>query len=257
MDEKDHVRLDKIRKECPLCDGVGYAEIQMPNGDKLLEECNCIKQITYELKLIESNIPIKLRQWSIDQLTDEFKKNNHKAFGIIQKYLGSLPKNVDHGVGMWLHSPPGVAKSALMCTILKNAISEGKQVYIERASHILSLKFGEMRNDPAARETINYMLSSDIIGIEEIEKCYMGGAADKMNNRVPSNNSLASNLFYEFISDAYDANIALLVSSNTIREEQKALFPSYIQDRLKLLINVPLRGFSGRKDYRTIPKKTK
>lgn len=249
MDEKDQVRLEKIRRDCPLCDGGGYAEI--PHADSIvLEECNCIKQINRELKLIESNIPMKLREWSFDQLTDEFKSKNRKAFGIIQDYLSALDQNISNGVGVWFHSPPGVAKSAIMCTILKNALEDKKRVYIERASHIISLKFGEMRNDNAAKETINYMLSADIIAIEEIEKCYMGGATDKMNNPIPSNNSLMSSLFYEFLSDAYDSNIAILVSSNVLREEQEVLFPPFIRDRLKSLINVPLRGFSGRKDYR-------
>lgn len=249
MDEKDRIRLEKIRKECPLCDGIGYAELHQ-HDEIILEECNCIKQINRELKLIEANIPPKLRGWSFDQLTDEFKRKNKKAFRIIQEYLSSIDSNAANGVGIWFHSPPGVAKSAIMCTILKNALEQEKRVYIERASHIIALKFGEMRNDYAARETLNYMLSSDIIAIEEIEKCYMGGNADKMNNPIPSNNSLASNLFYEFISDAYDSNIALLISSNVLREEQEVLFPPYIRDRLKSLINVPLRGFSGRKDYR-------
>ena len=62
--------------------------------------------------------------------------------------------------------------------------------------------------------------------------------------------SFGREIFYELLSDLYDAKIALLVSSNVIRDECEPRFPTFIQDRFRYLEDVPIFGESGRKKIR-------
>lgn len=241
MEQKEYERLQKIREDCKVCNGVGYHVIEQKDGSLQLDDCECVKHLQHEIKLIEANIPRPYRNWTFRKLTNDFLKQNKKAFGIINTYIDNIDKNISNGIGLWLHSIPGLAKSSIICNILKKTLEKSYTPYYERASHLLSLKFQAMRNEEAAREKLNYILTRvDILAVEELEKVYTSKEISAMPNQ----------LFYELLSDIYDANIALLISSNMLRPEVEKFLPAFIQDRFKSLKDVPLQGKSGRNDIR-------
>jgi len=101
-----------------------------------------------------------------------------------------------------------------------------------------------MRNEAEAKEKLRYIFEDvDLIAVEEIEKVYL--AADS---------SMPNHLFYEFLSDLYDTKKAMLISSNTARNDFEEKLPMFIRDRLKTFTSVPFFGKSGRKDRRA-PKR--
>jgi hypothetical protein len=241
IDQKDFDRLQKIRENCSICGGTGYTEKEKPDGRIHLADCSCIQHISYELKMIEANIPPQYRYWTFNQLDKKIIKDNKRSIETIKKYIANLETNIADGVGLWFHSPPGLAKSSLICNILKKAIDKGFNPYFGRASHFISMKFQIARNDTEAKDLLRHIFDSiNILAIEELDKVYLTTKPD----------SFGRELFYELLSDLYDAKIALLVSSNTIRDKCETRFPTFIQDRFRYLEDVPIFGESGRKKVR-------
>jgi DNA replication protein DnaC len=238
IDQKDFNRLQKIREDCNICGGSGYSEKQKPDGSVHLADCTCIQNISYELKMIEANIPPQYRRWTFKQLDKKIIKDNRKSIETIKGYIDNLEDNINNGNGLWFHAPSGLAKSSLICNILKKAIDKGFNPYFGRASHFVTLKFQVARNETAAKDLLNHIFNSvSILAIEELDKVYLSSDPDAFGRE----------LFYELLSDLYDAKIALLVSSNKLRNEVELNFPNFIRDRFRYLGDIPLFGISGRK----------
>jgi len=241
IDQKEFNRLQRIRENCPVCGGLGYSETRKLDGKINLTDCICVQNISYELKMIEANIPTQYRHWTFKQLDKKIIKDNKKSIEKIKDYIENLKDNIINGKGLWFHAPPGLAKSSLICNILRKAIDRGFKPYFGRASHFISLKFQIARNDPDAKALLQHIFNSvDILAIEELDKVYL----------TTKPNSFGRELFYELLSDLYDARIALLVSSNVIRNECEPKFPTFIRDRFRYLEDIPIFGESGRKNLK-------
>jgi len=238
VDPKEFDRLQKIRETCTICGGSGYSEKEKTNGSVHLTDCTCIQNISYELKLIEANIPRQYRYWTFNQLDKKVIRRNKRSIETLKTYIANLADNIRKGNGLWFHAIPGLAKSSLICNVLKKAIDHEFIPYFERASHLISLKFQSSRNDPLAKDVLDHIFNSvHILAVEELDKVYLPNKED----------SYGRDLFYELLSDLYDAKIALLVSSNKVRDECLAKFPTFVQDRFKYLGDVPIIGESHRK----------
>jgi DNA replication protein DnaC len=234
MFEKEIVRLERIKAACMRCSGVGHIEKDTTKGIRL-EECTCLKKIEYEIALIEANIPPKHRNFDRRNLTKKFKQRNAAALEVVWDYDAAMEKNVNNGNGLWFYSTPGLGKSSLICWLLSSAIDQGFTPYFARASHIITLKLAALK-DPKAKDIIDFIVEKvDILALEELEKVYL-----------VSEDAFIPQLFYEFLSDVYDSNTALLVSSNVEYKSVVQKFPIYIQDRLADLDLVYFAGSSER-----------
>lgn len=240
MDDKDIEKLHAIRDNCKLCKGLGYTTTRNEDGNIQVIDCKCVLRIQDEIKLIEAHIPPRYRRWSFKKLTSEFKDQNKRSLGIVKKYIENLDTNLKRGTGLYFHSQPGLGKSAIICNILKKAMRKGHVAYYGLAFEMVSLKFRALRNDPIATEILRHILDRvEILALEELEKVYLADAA-----------SMPNQIFNELILNIYDANIALLVSSNVIRPKYEKSLPPFIQDRFKNLTSVTLIGKSARTDLR-------
>ena len=244
MREKDVKRLDAMRAKCPQCKGTGVKEEHAADGTIILRDCTCVERVSFEIKMIEANIPKQYRYWKFKQLLPQVVRENKKSINIIQDYVAKLPKNIEDGVGLWLNAPPGLAKSSMICAILKRAIEQGFTCYFGKAKDFVSLKFKSLNfrseeSRPAIEQLEFIMNNVDILAIEELDKVYQS-----------DDRSMPNVLFHEFLSDVYDENIPLLVSSNTPRGKFEQTLPPFIGDRLKTLIDVPFTGHTRRKDRR-------
>lgn len=236
VSKKDSELLEKIREDCPTCKGKGFVLKQFAIG-LVPVDCDCTQKISKEISLIRANIPLQYRYFTMRNLTKEFEQKNEDSLAQVKKFKAEITTNIEKGNGLWFVSSPGQAKSSLISVLLKAAISAGKTVYFERASHLLRYKFDALR-DMNARGIIDFIVNDvDILAIEELEKVYL-----------LSEDSFANNLFYEFLSDLYDSKKSLLVSSNLRRQEVLNRFPAHVQDRLYNLTMIPLSGNqSGRR----------
>ncbi len=228
MNELD--KLKKIREECSFCEGRGYIPKKMLNCIRL-EECKCVKKIAWEIKLIEANIPEKYKTWDFRRLDKTFKTNNEKQYAYLRKYLDNLEGNIKAKNSFWLSSPPGMAKSSIITYFLREGLKLNFVGYYTKAAYLLTKKFEAMR-DIEAKEFIDFLIGeTDILVIEELEKVYLLGDTDIPNQ-----------LFYELLSDLYDSNKVLFLSSNLSKKETYKRFPSFIQDRLETIDYLPLIG---------------
>lgn len=232
---KELDKIKKIRESCKACNGVGYIVRLSESGDPSFNDCVCMQETIQRLNLLEARIPSRYQDWDFRSLTKKFKENNPKQFKYLKTYIDKIEEKVENGSGFWLASGPGLAKSSIVCYVLRSAMNQGIAAYFSRASHIISQKFDAL-SDRSAKETLEYIIEDvDILAIEELEKVYLG-TDDAMNNQ----------LFFEFLSDVYDSKKSIMVTSNIPRRDVLKRFPPYIVDRYSSLDYIPLIGESGR-----------
>ena len=234
ISRKDLERLNKIKDTCTKCGGTGYTT-KGDESDLEFIDCSCVIEIIKETTLIESNIPKRYQTWDFRSLNKEFKEKNAVAYKYLREYIQNIEENIESGKGFWLTSPPGLAKSSIICYILREALKKGKVAYYGRTSHLLSKKF-EALGDQDSRSFFEYLIDDvDILALEEIEKIRLMTESDMINH-----------LFYEMISDMYDSNKVLLVSSNIGKDDVLKMLPPFVQDRLSTIPCLQILGTSGR-----------
>ena len=231
-------KLERIKKNCEKCSGSGLVPRRTEEG-LYLDDCDCTKAIEEKIKLVEANIQEQYWDFSIEDINKDFKEENCKQLDLVNKYIDELGKNIEEGNGIWFFSSPGLGKSTVISSILKKAIDKGYNSYYMRTSHMVSLKFDALRNRESSR-LINYIIDHvDILALEELEKVYL-----------VNDDSMANQLFYEFLSDMYDTRKALLISTNQPRIDVSKKLPTFIQDRLRHLDEVIFTGDgSKRKNF--------
>jgi DNA replication protein DnaC len=150
---------------------------------------------------------------------------------MILDHINNLDSFISNGGGIWLSSAPGMAKSSIISYILRKSIDLGRKCYCDSASHFLSHRFDALKDSNAKEFISNILEFVELLAMEEVDKIYL-----------LSDSSINNHLFYEFISDIYDSNKALIISSNSPREDVLKRFPTFVGDRLKTLTYIELRG---------------
>jgi len=228
LSRKDKERLSAIKENCTKCGGLGALFI-----NKQFVDCECLKIIEKEQRILEANIPPAYTKFKLEDLTEEFKSENKYYLELFTNFIYNLKDN--EGKIVWLHSPPGLAKSCLMVWGITYALSLGYIPYFSRATQLLQLKLDALRREDK-KEELDYILNRvDILAIDEIDKVYLN----------PDN--FVTSQFYDLFSDVYDMNKTLLISSNVPLVACVSKFPVYIQDRLEAAISIEFSGKSGRR----------
>jgi len=251
LETREYKRLIKIKKDCKLCDGNGYSVIPNGVGKIQIMDCVCIQQITREMKYVSANIPLKYRSEELN-LYPDFIEKNKKALGIVQTYTEKLDENIGKGAGLWFFSTPGLAKSALICGILKAAIDQEYEAVYTSATSIISLKLHEMHGDIDAKKILrNIINNAQIIAIDDFEKRSIGKFFMKGLNKNATEETTQNLVFYEFLNAVHAENISLLISTNILREACEKTMPPFINDRLNVLTSIPLAWLnkSGRRKH--------
>jgi len=242
MDDRDIIGLEKIRKDCGICGGKGYS-LEVVDDILTINDCECVIAIKDHIKFIDANIPTQYRAWHINALRPDFKKKNEKELNSVFDYIDHIQDNIDGGYGLWLCSPPGLAKSSMITYILRQAIKEGFTAYWGKAHQYINMKLLSSRGDKDAKKLQRKILESvNILAIEEIDKIHMYGGEDS----TPKSVMFLEHMFFEFLSDVYDANIPILISSNEHRKVIENKYPTHVRDRLSKVKLVALTGKTGR-----------
>lgn len=235
MNTKDINFLNKIKESCTICSGQGYSIIEK-DANLLFEDCKCVKTILYKGNLLTSGIPARYIDWDISKLTDEFKADNKEAYDYIINYITNITQNIEDGISFWMSSPPGLAKSSISSYIIKYAITNGYKGCYCTMAKLVSQKFKNNIDDIDEENFItNIVDKADIIVIEEFEKVYL-----------KDEDSFLNHMYYEIISDFYDAKKAVILTSNKTKKVVCKTLPSYIVDRLETIDYIPICGKSGR-----------
>lgn len=236
MNRREYDRLLSLKANCEKCGGKGYQEAPREDGSFELLDCACVLEIERAQLLAAAQIPQQYRTWGFNQIRNDFVENNKRGLRTVYNYMNNLDRKIQSGAGLWFFSPPGLVKSSIICAILKAALDKGYKAQYTTASSLLNLKFATLGKDPyAVKQLENILENAHILAIEEIDKV-----------RLVDNSSVQSNLFFDVLSDVYNENISLLISSNKMRDDVTRRFPSYIADRLGTVDSVPFIGRSGR-----------
>lgn len=229
-------KIISIKENCTLCKGEGFSMTANADGSVTLTDCPCIKEMEWKFKLLNSNIPKRYLSWDMSMLYPEFIEKNTEAYSYLTSYVVDLHKNVADGESFWLASSPGLAKSSIISYILRTSLEQNYNAYFAKAAELQNLKFSAL-GDEDAQEKIDYIIEDvQILGLEELEKVYLTHDA-----------AMPNYLFYQLISDLYDAKKAILISTNEPRESVLNSLPAYISDRLSSITYMTLQGKSGRR----------
>jgi len=207
----------KRLRTCDRCHGIGIIQTKTPSGIRL-DHCKCREKEILQKSLEYANIPKKYRKWDLRGLTKEFRRINHDALKIVQRYSDDLELNIRKSKGLWFSSPPGAAKSSIICSLLKSAIEKKYVAHYMKAYDLYDLQVRAYR-DIEAREFLEYLRSDvQILAIEDLEKVYISKDWENFPNTM----------FFRLLGDIDDANIALLISSNDTRDSILEKFPPHI-----------------------------
>jgi DNA replication protein DnaC len=235
VNEKVLKRFARIKEECKKCSGRGFSVV-IENNSRTFVDCDCVLKIRKALSYIEANIPLRYVKWDISELTEEFQAENPIPYNYVIDYLANLRSNIDDGIGFWLAGPPGQAKSSIISYVMRRAVDVGAYCFFEKAANLHSKKFEALSSDAAKNFIINIIDSVELLAVEEIDKIYLKDDLS-FNNKS----------FFDLISDIYDSNKALVISSNVRKDEVLKRFPPFISDRLSTLDYIELKGSSGRR----------
>jgi DNA replication protein DnaC len=229
-------KIVSIKENCSVCSGEGFLITANADGSVTLTDCQCIKEMEWQFRLLNSNIPKRYLNWDMSMIYPEFIKNNTEAYEFLVSYVDNLEENIANGEGFWLASPPGLAKSSIISYIIQTALEKNYTGYFSKAADLQNLKFSALGDD-VAQEKIEYILEDvHILGLEELEKVYLTHDA-----------AMPNYLFYQLISDLYDEKKAILISTNEPRDSVLNALPAYISDRLSSITYMTLTGKSGRR----------
>lgn len=248
IDDRDIASLQKIRDNCGACGGRGYTLEHKENGYEI-HDCICVQTIADHVKYIEANIPTQYRSWHINQIRQDIrdKSENKKYLKEVFDFLEHIPEAIEEGAGLWFCAPPGLAKSSMITYILKEAIKQGYNAYWSKAYRYVDMKLRASRGDKEAAAILrNAVESCHIIAIEEVDKVHLYSEQEQLSDSPNKFGFLRDHLFFEFLSDLYDSNVSILVSSNLPRPKVEDKYPSHVRDRLRKLKDVVLNGRTGR-----------
>ena len=226
--------LNEIRENCFYCNGEGVQLVETAKGRRY-EDCKCIEKIKQEIAVIEAQIPKPYRKFDLRQLKKRFKVRNPESLENINRYLGSLDRNIRAGAGIWFTGTTGTAKSSIICYILRKSLQLGFRAHFTRASTLMSLKFDALRDVDERRRLQDILYEMDVLAIDEVDKVQLSSESDFQRQ-----------LFFDALSEAYESGAAILLGSNDHPKKVLQKFPTFVEDRLRTLKIIPLLGTSGR-----------
>ncbi len=128
-------------------------------------DCECVHRFLFNVDAFEACIPRDF--WSIQPSDVEFNTEAFKRY--VLPYTEKLTKAHRNGYGLLFSGANGVGKTMFMSFILARAIRRGKSAYYTtmlQLDHDIKRGF----NDPSVQERLDWMLTSDFLGLDEMGK---------------------------------------------------------------------------------------
>lgn len=128
-------------------------------------ECPCVRRFVYELQAFEACIPRDF--WNVQPKDIEYNRVAFDSF--VQPYVGRIKVAHRKGYGLCFSGSNGVGKTMFISYVLTQAIRSGRSAYYTtmlKLDHDIKAGF----DDRAARERLEWMLTSDFLAIDEMGK---------------------------------------------------------------------------------------
>jgi DNA replication protein DnaC len=197
-----------------------------------LENYDSIKQFT-ERNYLLANIPEKYFEFEMDDIREQLLtiESNVEQIGNIEKYLNSLEKVAEKGIGLYLSGPHGVAKTTISSIILKKAIQLYYKCFFCKSSAIIEFARSGWKSEERKifwkyiTETVDFLVIDDIARsyhfINEAERIYVD----------------------EIFTKRDDYDLVTIITANHKLDSNKELFGEALYSNFKeRLIEVNLLG---------------
>jgi DNA replication protein DnaC len=213
-------------------------EITENGNDKLwnrLEEIDSIKDFFLK-NYILANIPEKYFNFEFKQIEDQIQKwpKNEKALEIIKKYLGSLEKAREKGIGLYISGPHGVAKTTISIIILKQALREYFKCFFCKSTEIIDFVRSGWYNEDR-KYYWNYVVNNtDFMVIDDLARLFELTDTEKIH-------------IDEIFTKRDGSNLSTIITSNhTLDSNHEKLGEALYSNFKERLIEIDIIG----NDYR-------
>lgn len=222
LSEADRKYLELLKKSitenCPVCKGSG-------------QDCDCQKQFLLEINKAQSHIPIKYRQFTLDDI-DVLESKSAKEKVI--SYMNDLTTRKLKGDGLFLWSEnKGTGKTALGNIVLIEALKQGFTTYFTDLDECVTLTtsgwFDELKKREFAHQILetDFLLIDDVGGMEVrtkgnsdlIETTFISLFKKRCNNLLPT--IMTSNLRPEDLQEDYGERLFSIACEHLITVECK------------------------------------
>lgn len=139
---------------CPECSG------SLENT-----ECACVRKYMFSVEAFEACVPRDF--WLVKPSDIEYNREAFDTF--VAPYVRRLSRAQRNGYGLLFSGSNGVGKTMFMSYVLTCAIRRGRSAYYTTMLN-LDHDFKRGFEDPEARERLEFMLSSDFLGLDEMGK---------------------------------------------------------------------------------------
>ena len=186
-----------------------------------------------------ANIPEKYFDFEFENIKTKILtiEQNIEQINKVEKYLSSLDKAAEKGIGLYLSGPHGVAKTTISVIVLKEAIHLRHKCFFCKASSIVDFVRSGWKNEDKKKfweyviNAVDFLVIDDMVRsynqINEAEKIYIDGIFTKRD----------------------DANLSTIITANHKLESNRELFGEALFSNFKeRLIEVNLIG----DDFRNI-----
>jgi DNA replication protein DnaC len=179
LSEVDKEYLTELKKilvsNCAICQGSG-------------RDCECQQKFSVEIKKAQAHIPIKYRQFTLEDITVPESKNTKEK---VKVYMSDLKAKKKNGEGLFLWSEnKGTGKTTLGNIVLMKALYEGYTGYFTDLDECISLTTEGWFDDSKKKEFEHQILETDFLLIDDI-----GGLEVRTKGNLPLIQTTFTSLF--------------------------------------------------------------
>lgn len=210
-------------------------------NDKIVERLGRYSSVDnfFEKNFLLANIPEKYFKFSFDTIRDKIEtiESNIDQIKKIEKYINSIEKASQEGIGIYISGSHGVGKTAIAIIILKIAIEHYHSAFFSRSTEIIDLVRSGWKNDDK-KAYFSYVVNNcKFFVIDDIGRLF-----SQITDAERAN-------IDEIFTKRDDSNLCTIITSNHPLETNRDLLGEAIYSNFKeRLIEVKLLG----EDYRNI-----
>jgi DNA replication protein DnaC len=199
-------------------------------------DCPCHGRFALRVAAFEAGVPRDF--WTLQ--ASDIKFNNSVFETMVKTYVSKLKLALKRGYGLLFLGANGVGKTTFMSWVLMEAIRRGRTAYYTTLPQLdYDIKRGF--NDEAARERLDWMLTSDFLAIDEVGKELFrteGGSWTKtqleriLKKRFDDSHPvlLATNMDYSTVEKTYGPTMSSIFNG---KYQQVPMLPGDYRENLR------------------------
>lgn len=216
-------------------------DITQFGNEKILERLDNYSSVNdfFEKNYLLSNIPEKFFKFEFEQLRTKIEtiESNQDELKKIEKYIESIEKAAEKGIGLYISGSHGVGKTALAIVILKTAIRHYHPSFFSRSTEIIEFARSGWKSEDKKAYWTYVVNNSNFFVIDDVGRLFSQvNEAERVH-------------IDEIFTKRDDANLCTIITANHNLEANRDLFGDALYSNFKeRLIEVKLIG----DDYRNV-----